>query len=118
SGAALARTGHDVRLLARGEPLAAIRSRGLEIREAGRSTLVPLAASDRVEDLGPADLALVAVKSYSLAEVAPGVIALLSDFCIVVVGERPGGRSERAERVAAAFRDAGAAARASAAIEV
>ena len=167
SAGALARAGHDVQLYARGEHLAAIRSRGLEIREAGKSTLIPMAASDRPEELGPADLAIVAVKSYSLSEVAPvvsrvagqgalvvpllngveafedltaqgvpaermlagltaisavkpapGVVERLSDFWIVAVGERPGGDSERAQRVAAAFAGAGADARASATIEV
>jgi 2-dehydropantoate 2-reductase len=167
SAAAFARRGNDVRLFARGEHLAAIRSRGLEVREGGRSTLVPVGATDRPEELGPADLAIVAVKSYSLSEVAPvaarlasqgavvvpllngveafeslvrqgvpaeqmlagltavsavrpspGVVEKLSSFWIVVAGEIGGGLSERSERVAAAFRDAGADARASEAVGV
>ena len=167
SGGVLARAGHDVRLFARGEHLEAIRRRGLEIREPGGSFTIALAASDRPEDLGPADLAVVAVKSYSVADVAPvvsllaregavvvpllngvdafeslaergvpaqsmlggltavsvakvgpGVVERLSDFWIVVVGEHAGGLSDRAERVAAAFREAGADARASADIKL
>jgi 2-dehydropantoate 2-reductase len=167
SAGSLARAGHDVRLFARGEHLAAIRRRGLEVREPKGSFTVTLAASDRPEDLGPADLAVVAVKSYSVAEVAPvvsllaregalvvpllngveafeslaergvkaesmlggltavsvakigpGVIERLSDFWIVVVGERAGGASDRAERAAAVFREAGADARSSADIQV
>lgn len=158
----MARAGHDVRVLARGEHLEAIRSRGLEIREPGESWTVRVFASDDARELLPADLAIVAVKSYSLPEVAPavrllaeggaialsllngvsafeslsergvpaesmlaglavisaertapGVITRKSDFRRVVVGERSGGTSERAERVAAVFRDAGAEARVS-----
>lgn len=161
-GGTLARAGHEVRLLARGEHLEAIASRGLEVREPGSSWTVRVLASEDVEELAPADLAIVAVKSYSLVEVAPivrrlaengavalpllngveaferlaehgvpadrmlaglavisaektapGVITRKSDFRRVVLGERGGGRSERAERVAAAFRDAGAEARVS-----
>jgi 2-dehydropantoate 2-reductase len=167
SGAALARAGNDVSLYARGEHLAAIRSRGLEVREPKGSFHVAVTATDRPEELEPADLVIVAVKSYSLAEVAPvvsglatrdaivlpllngveafeslaergvpaermlagltvisaakvgpGVIERRSDFWSVVVGERNGGASDRAEAVAAAFRDAGADARASANVEV
>ena len=58
SGAALAHSGHDVRLFARGEHLAAIRARGLEVREAGKTSTVALSATDRPEELGPADVAI------------------------------------------------------------
>lgn len=161
-GGALARAGHDVRLLARGEHLAAIRAHGLEIREPEGTSRVSMTASDDPSDLSAADLAVVAVKSYSLSEVvpvirwlaeegsivlpllngveafeslaaegvpqgqilggltavsaarvAPGIVERKSDFRTVVVGERGGGTSRRAETVAAAFRDAGADARVS-----
>jgi 2-dehydropantoate 2-reductase len=161
-GGLLAKAGHDARLLARGENRDAIRSRGLEIREPDGTWTVNVIATDRVEELLPVDLALVAVKSYSLAEVAPtvrrlaeggavvlpllngvetfeslatlgvppdrmlagltvisvertapGVITRKSPFRSVVVGERRGGSSERAERVAALFRESGADARVS-----
>jgi 2-dehydropantoate 2-reductase len=158
----MARAGHEVRFLARGEHLEAIRSRGVEVREPESSWDVRVFATDEPRELLPADLAIVAVKSYSLSEVAPavrllaengtialpllngveafeslvergvperqmlaglavisaersapGVIARKSDFRRVVLGERGGGASERAERIAAAFRDAGAEARVS-----
>jgi 2-dehydropantoate 2-reductase len=155
-GGALARRGHEVSLLARGEHLAALRSRGLEVREPDGPFTVAVRASERPEDLLPADLAIVAVKSYSVAEVspavrllgengaivlpllngveafeslaeggvpknsmlagltvisaaraAPGVIERKSDFRSVVLGEREGGGSPRAERIAAAFAETG-----------
>jgi 2-dehydropantoate 2-reductase len=166
-GGELARTGHDVRLLARGRHLAALRERGLEVRTPdGAFTVHPLATGDPSE-LGRVDLVLVTVKSYSLAsvtpaaaelaragadvlpllngveaadrlleggvppgrllggvttisaaKVGPGVIERRSPFRRVVVGELGGGLSERAERIAATFREAGTDARASAEIEV
>jgi len=161
-GATMARAGHAVRLLARGEHLSAIRARGLEVREPGGVWRISMPASDGPADLADVDFAVVAVKSYSLSEVAPaaktaaeagavvlpllngveafdtlaaagvpagqileglamigasrpepGVVQRSSEFRAVVVGERSGGPSERAERIASAFRDGGADARVS-----
>lgn len=156
-GGLLARAGHEVRFYARGAHKDAIRERGLEVREPDGTWTVPVAASDDVQDLLPADFAIVAVKSYSLAEVfpavrvlalggatavpllngveafeslvasgvpseqilaglavisaektAPGVITRKSDFRSIVVGERRGGLSPRAEAFASAIRESGA----------
>ncbi len=166
-GGSIARAGHEVRLFARGENRDAIRSRGLEVREPEGTWTVKVLATDDAAELLPTDLAIVAVKSYSLLEVAPvvarlaaagavvvpllngveafeslvaagvpadrmlggltaisveksapGVVTRKSDFRTVAVGERGGGTSERAERIAAAFREAGAEARVSENIEV
>ncbi len=156
-GATLSRAGHDVRLLARGAHRDAIRANGLRILDPDVEWTARVEANDDVEKLLLADLAIVAVKSYSIPEVAPavarlaaagavvlpllngveaceslaalgvpsasmlaglvfvgveksapGVITRKSRFQIVVLGEPAGGNSERAERVAGAFRDAGA----------
>ena len=161
-GACMARAGHEVKFLARGAHLDAIRSKGMEVREPEGTWTVPAFATSDPAELLPADFAIVAVKSYSLAEAAPavrrvgeggavvvpllngveafeslagygvprenllaalavisaeksepGVITRRSDFRRIVVGERSGGASERAERLAAAFRDGGAEARVS-----
>jgi 2-dehydropantoate 2-reductase len=161
-GGALARAGHDVRMLARGEQLAALRSKGLTVREPEGEFVAKVRVSDNAADLSPADLAIVAVKSYSLAgaapaaavlsaggalvlpllngveaadglasggvarerilpglalisaaRVAPGIVERVSAFRSVVLGEAGGGPSERAEQVAAAFREAGAEAKVS-----
>ncbi|HWM90371.1 MAG TPA: 2-dehydropantoate 2-reductase [Thermoanaerobaculia bacterium] len=161
-GGALARAGHSVAVLARGAHLDALRERGLEVRTPeGTWTAAVEAAGDPAE-LGAVDLAIVAVKTYSLREIAPaarllaeaganilpllngveaadrliadgvpgdrvlgglteisaarvgpGVVERRSSFQRVVVGERSGGLSKRAERIAAAFREAGPDARAS-----
>jgi 2-dehydropantoate 2-reductase len=166
-GGILARAGHRVSLLARGSHLDALRERGLEVRTPEGTFTVQVEAAGDPEALGAVDLAVVAVKSYSLPEIAPaagllarqgadvlpllngvdaadrliasgvpdervlgglteisaarvtpGVVERRSPFQRVVVGERAGGLSERAERIAVAFREAGADARASAEITV
>ncbi len=162
-GGLLVRAGHPVAMLARGEHLDALRQRGLEVRTPEGTFTAEVEASDDPRELGAAELAIVAVKNYSLAEIAPavkilaeagaiilpllngvdaaerlvaagvpdpqvlgglteisavrvgpGIVERRSAFQRVVVGERAGGLSERAERIAAAFRAAGVDARASA----
>ncbi len=167
-GGLLGRAGHEVTLLARGAHLDALRERGLEIRTPKETFVVPIRAVETAEEIGPVDVAVISVKTYSLdeiapaadvlarqgadilpvlngvdapdrliakglppervlaglveisaARVAPGVIELRSPFYRMVCGEREGGRvSERTERIAAAFREAGIEARASAEIQV
>jgi 2-dehydropantoate 2-reductase len=166
-GGILARAGHRVALLARGAHLEALRERGLEVRTPEGMFTVTVEAVGDADELRGIELAVVAVKSYSLAEIAPaarllaergavvlpllngveaadrliasgvqgervlgglaeisavrtapGVVERRSPFYRVVVGERVGGVSERAERIAAAFREAGAEAQASADITV
>ena len=72
-GGQLARTGHDVTLYARGENLTTIRRRGLEIRTREGSTVVQVTATDRADELGAADFAILGVKSYSLDSIGPVV---------------------------------------------
>ncbi|MDQ2869677.1 MAG: ketopantoate reductase family protein [Acidobacteriota bacterium] len=161
-GATLARAGHEVHFLARGAHRDAIQASGLRIVEPDGTWTVRVPAAERVDELPGADLAIVAVKSYSLGEVAdaagrfaaggavilpllngveafeflttrglpgesilpglavisvertaPGEITLRSAFKTVVLGERAGGRSDRADAIAAAFSRSGVDARAS-----
>ncbi len=156
-GGALSRAGHDVTFLARGAHLDAIRERGLEVRTPDGSFTAKVSATEDPARLGPADVAIVAVKCYSLADVAPavrlvagagadvvpllngveaaerlieagvpkerivggltsvsvarvapGIVERRSPFQKVTLGELGGGTSERVERIASAFRDAGA----------
>jgi 2-dehydropantoate 2-reductase len=156
-GGLLARSANRVRILARGEHLDAIRACGLEIRVPDDHFIASVTATDDPQALLGAELAILAVKSYSLreivptvrllaehgsvvvpllngvetveqlvelgvpsaqvlggltsisvAKVAPGVIERRSPFQRLVVGEPAGGRSERAEKVAATFAAAGA----------
>jgi 2-dehydropantoate 2-reductase len=69
-GGQLARVGHDVTCFARAATLAALRERGLEIKTPEGAFQVRVTATDRVDALEPADFAILAVKSYSLADIA------------------------------------------------
>jgi 2-dehydropantoate 2-reductase len=86
-GALLARAGHDVCFLARGQHLRAIQQGGLRVQSAqfGEFT-VQAAASDNPADLRPgtADLVLFAVKTYDLEQAAPAARLLLApDGCLL-----------------------------------
>jgi 2-dehydropantoate 2-reductase len=71
-GALMARAGHDVGFLARGEHLRAIRERGLTVRSAEFGEFVVHGtASDDPADLGQAELVLFAVKTYDLEAALP-----------------------------------------------
>ena len=156
-GGALARAGHDVTFLARGAHLDAIRTRGLEVRTPEGTFSAKVSATDDPARLSEAIVAIVAVKCYSLADVAPaaallaregadvvpllngveaaerlaaagvpkerivgglthisvarvapGIVEKKSPFQRVTLGELAGGLSERVQRIAAAFREAGA----------
>ncbi len=131
-GGLLAHKGHNVCVLARKANLAALKDRGIEVRAPGETFTVPVQASDDVKDFGPVDCAIVAVKNYSLAEIAPaaallarqgalivplriapGIFERRSPFQRVVLGELDGraeSQPERAQRISAiaqAFRGAG-----------
>ena len=87
------------------------------LAEAG-AVILPLLngveAAGRLIELGvPGDRVLGGLTEISAARVAPGVVERRSDFQRIVVGERSGPPSERAERIATTFRDAGAESRVS-----
>src|SRR5919199_3176382 len=66
-GGVLARAGHQVSFLARGEQLRAIQSRGLKIGSPTFGSFVVQApATDSPAEMGEADLVLFAVKTYDL----------------------------------------------------
>jgi 2-dehydropantoate 2-reductase len=70
-GGLLARSGHAVTCFARGANLAALRERGLEVRTPEGSFTVPVTATDHPDALPAADVAILAVKSYALGDIAP-----------------------------------------------
>ena len=76
-GGMLARDGHDVTLIARGEHLDAIRRDGLQMQtEAGNFT-VPCSATDNPADVGPVDLALLTTKTYHNAVAVPSMAPMI-----------------------------------------
>ncbi len=81
----LAQAGHELALVARGPHLAAIRARGLTLIEAGRElTAAPAAATDRIGDLGPQDLVLLALKAHQIEAVVHDLPALLGPDTVLV----------------------------------
>ena len=70
-GGELARAGHDVTMFARGAHLDALRRRGVTVRTPEGEFTAPVAATNAVAELPSADLAVIAVKSYSLAAIIP-----------------------------------------------
>lgn len=70
-GGTLARAGEDVTLIARGAHLAAMRERGLTVREGeGEFTTRPR-CTDRLEAISDAEVVFVTLKAHQLVEAAP-----------------------------------------------
>lgn len=80
----LSRAGHQVRLHARGEQLAAVRSRGLEIRALDEVMIARPEAVADVDSLGEPEYLFVTVKGYSLDEVAPLIAAVAKRGATVI----------------------------------
>jgi 2-dehydropantoate 2-reductase len=82
--ARLARAGHEVSGLARGETLARVQSSGLQLESGGTNTAVPLRASDDASSLGAQELVVIALKAPALAEVAPTIAPLLGPDTVLL----------------------------------
>ncbi len=77
-GGRLAQAGHDVAFVARGAHLAAIRERGLKVFSIEGDFEVPRAwATDDPSTIGKVDVALLAVKTWQVAEAAAALTPLL-----------------------------------------
>ncbi len=78
-GASLARGGADVTLIARGPHLQAMRDRGVRVMSPRGDFTVPVGATDDLGAVSDADVVFIALKAYSLPEVAPRLGTLLAD---------------------------------------
>ena len=84
-GGRLAEAGHDVRFVARGAHLNAMRERGLNVTSPAGDFLVhPVHASDDPATLGQVDAVLVAVKAWQVAEAAGALRPMLGAATFVV----------------------------------
>ncbi|NQU60583.1 MAG: 2-dehydropantoate 2-reductase [Rhodospirillales bacterium] len=84
-GGRLAASGEDVRFVARGAHLQAIRKGGLRIKSAlGDVTIDAAQATDDPADIGHADIALVAVKLYDTEDAARAMKPLVGPQTTVV----------------------------------
>jgi 2-dehydropantoate 2-reductase len=73
----LARSGHEVSVVARGAQLEAIRRSGLRVRSNGAVESLSVRADSDPANLGPQDYVLVTVKAQSLTDVAQTITPLL-----------------------------------------
>ena len=84
-GGRLAKAGHEVTFLARGAHLKALQERGLRVRSTdGDFELPAVQATDRIEELGPAELFLFTVKTYDTDEVAAALRPLVQPGATVL----------------------------------
>lgn len=85
-GALLARGGHEVAFVARGENLAALRRDGLRVRLGAGETLhvAPVTAVDSPADAAPPELVLVCVKAYDTAAAGRALRAAVDPGTVVL----------------------------------
>lgn len=84
-GARLVQAGQEVAFIARGDHLAAIRSKGLCVTTPSGETLVqPAIATADPGDVGPVDVVILAVKAEQVGEVAASVEPMLGEQSCVV----------------------------------
>ena len=83
-GGVLARAGHEVILVARGEHRAAIEAEGLRVRSHEGDFVTHPSCVGSAEELDGADLAFLVTKTFSLDEVAPQLVHLAARGACVV----------------------------------
>jgi 2-dehydropantoate 2-reductase len=84
-GGRLAEAGEDVRFIARGGHLAAIRERGLRVSSVdGDFVIHPARVADDPAAIGPVDVVLVGVKAWQVPEAALALHPLLGERTFVV----------------------------------
>jgi 2-dehydropantoate 2-reductase len=86
-GAALARGGSDVVLIARGAQLEALRRRGVRVLSPRGDFQAKIPATDEFDVLGEVDVVFIGVKAYSIPEVAPRLAESIGAGAVVVPGQ-------------------------------
>jgi 2-dehydropantoate 2-reductase len=82
--ARLARAGHEVSALARGQTLARIRADGIQVEGVSGTFSARVAASDDAATLGPQELVVIALKAPALAAASEAMAPLLGADTIVL----------------------------------
>ena len=86
--ARLAAQGHEVSVVVRGPHLAAIRARGLTLREVdGTEHAFQLRATDRMTELGQQDLVVIGLKAHQVGGVAAEIRGLCGPATTVVTAQ-------------------------------
>jgi 2-dehydropantoate 2-reductase len=82
----LHQAGADVRVIARGPHLAAMRVSGLTLKSEGRTVTVNLPSTDKADEAGPQDYIFVTLKANGLAPAAPEIAKLMGPDTALVTG--------------------------------
>jgi 2-dehydropantoate 2-reductase len=82
----LHQAGADVRVIARGPHLAAMRANGLTLKSEGRIVTVNLPCTDKADEAGPQDYVFVTLKANGLAPAAPEIAKLMGPDTALVTG--------------------------------
>ncbi|WP_309891928.1 2-dehydropantoate 2-reductase [Archangium sp.] len=85
-GVRLHQAGAEVTFIARGAHLAAMRDRGVTLREGGESVTVRPRCTDNPAEAGPQDYVFVTLKAHSLPAAAPRIVPLLGTDTALVTG--------------------------------
>ncbi len=83
-GGKLALAGKDVTFIARGEHLKALQNNGLKVISVKGDFHLPVKATDNPSEIGPADVVLFCVKSYSTEEAARQCLPLMGPKTAVI----------------------------------
>ena len=83
-GGMMARGGHDVNLIARGDHLAAIKNKGLKVVRDDEEFVALCQATDDPAAVGPVDLALLCVKTYQNGAAIPMMRPLVGSTTTVL----------------------------------
>jgi 2-dehydropantoate 2-reductase len=86
-GAALARAGVDVHLIARGENLAAMRERGVRVLSPRGDFHVHPPATDNPAEVGPVDYVFLGLKAHCYADCGPLLEPLLHEDTAVIAAQ-------------------------------
>ena len=80
----LAEAGHEVTAIARGPHLAAIRADGMTLVEGDERRNARMAATDRMGDVGPQDVVLLALKAHQIAPIIDELPSLFGADTVMV----------------------------------
>ncbi len=83
----LANAGSQVSVVIRGANLAAVRANGMTLVMDGAEHVARVTATDRITDLGPQDIVILALKAHQLGTVASDVRALLGPDTVVMTAQ-------------------------------
>jgi 2-dehydropantoate 2-reductase len=83
----LAAAGHQVSVIVRGTNLQAVRARGMKLLIDGCEQVAQVAATDRLEEAGPQDVVILALKAHQVAMVAPQLRALMQPHTVLVTAQ-------------------------------